>query len=63
MRYSNYSLCRYCPHCDNHYVIAAKTKAPRAMPQPVLMVEGHEEIQDSRTREAAAFAKSLAAQM
>ncbi|KAF9047516.1 hypothetical protein BJ165DRAFT_1107293 [Panaeolus papilionaceus] len=32
----------YCPHCDNHYVIEAKT------PTPVLKVEGEDSRVDSR---------------
>lgn len=32
----------YCPHCDNHFVIEAKT------PQPALEVEGEDARVDSR---------------
>ncbi|KAI9933065.1 hypothetical protein MW887_007536 [Aspergillus wentii] len=32
----------YCPHCDNHYVIEAKT------PMPALQVEGEDARKDSR---------------
>ncbi|PPQ70831.1 hypothetical protein CVT26_014036, partial [Gymnopilus dilepis] len=32
----------YCPHCDNHYVLEAKT------PQPVLGVEGEDARVDAR---------------
>ncbi|EPT00436.1 hypothetical protein FOMPIDRAFT_150646 [Fomitopsis schrenkii] len=32
----------YCPHCDNHYVIEAKT------PKPVLSVEGEDVRVDAR---------------
>ncbi|KAH8110390.1 CHY zinc finger-domain-containing protein, partial [Phellopilus nigrolimitatus] len=32
----------YCPHCDNHYVIEAKT------PQPVLTVEADDVRRDPR---------------
>jgi len=32
----------YCPHCDNHYVIAAKTAAP------VIGVEGEDARVDNR---------------
>ncbi|KAG2016024.1 CHY zinc finger domain-containing protein [Coprinopsis cinerea AmutBmut pab1-1] len=32
----------YCPHCDNHYVIEAKT------PAPVLGVEGEDARVDAR---------------
>jgi hypothetical protein len=32
----------YCPHCDNHFIIEAKT------PQPALEVEGEDARVDSR---------------
>ncbi len=32
----------YCPHCDNHFVLEAKT------PTPVLKVEGEDARMDSR---------------
>lgn len=32
----------YCPHCDNHYLIDAKT------PQPVLKVDGEDVRRDAR---------------
>lgn len=32
----------YCPHCDNHFVIEAKT------PTPALKVEGEDARKDSR---------------
>lgn len=41
----------YCPHCDNHFVIEAKT------PKPALTIEGddprmdHQLLKDERTRQ------------
>lgn len=32
----------YCPHCDNHFVLEAKT------PRPVLKVEGEDVRMDNR---------------
>lgn len=32
----------YCPHCDNHFVLEAKT------PKPVLQVEGEDARMDNR---------------
>lgn len=49
----------YCPGCDNHYVIEARTAQPKAVPRPMVVFEGREEIRDGRTKEAAEFQKSL----
>ena len=50
----------YCPGCDNHYVIPAKTKNVNSGPRPIMVVEGgREEINDVRTKESARFQASL----
>lgn len=49
----------YCPNCDNHYVIEAKSAQPKAAPRPMVVIEGREEIRDARTKEAAKFQQSL----
>lgn len=52
----------YCPGCDNHYVIEAKTsqKPAAAARRPMVVIEGgRQEIADDRTKEAASFQQSL----
>lgn len=57
---SSFEECdEYCPNCDNHFVIAAKTNNKPAAAPMVVIEGGREEIADGRTKEAARFQQSL----